>query len=286
MTDFSIIIPSYNTKDITLQTIQSVKKHLDNVSAEIIVVDNASTDGSREMLAEQNVTAILLDENVGFSKANNIALKQAQGTYILYLNSDMIIDDVDFNALKHYLDTHPKIGALTVTVNLTPTSIDPASHRGFPTVWRSFCYYAGLEKTLGKLPLLSYLFGGYHLTHLSLDSVHEIDSPTGAFFLTRKSLMEELGGFDEQFFMYGEDLDLAYRIKEKGYTIIYYPKYHVTHLKYQSGMQTKNTQVKKKISHHFYDAMKIFYRKHYENKYPAFINTLVFKVIDFKAKSA
>lgn len=287
MKDLSIIIPSYNTKDITLQTIESVKKHLHNVTAEIIVVDNASTDGSAEVLSDRtDIIPLLLAENLGFSKANNKALQIAQGNYILFLNSDMIVDNVDFKELISYLEKNQKVGALTVKINLQKGGIDPASHRGFPTVWRSFCYYAGLEKNLGRFSLLSKLFGGYHLLHLPLTSIHEIDSPTGAFFLTRKKLMDELMGFDEIFFMYGEDLDLAFRIKEKGYTIIYYPTYTVTHLKYQSGLKTVHSGTQKKTRSHFYDAMKLFYTKHYSDKYPSFISKIVFAVIDFKAKKS
>ena len=287
MTDFSIIIPSFNTKEVTLQTIESVKKYLTNVSAEIIVVDNASTDGSVEALQKRtDIVSLLLPENLGYSKANNKGLEVATGTYILFLNSDIVTDNVDFEELKMYMDEHQDVGALTVKVSLPEGGIDPASHRGFPTVWRSFCYYSKLEKVFGNIPLLNSIFGGYHLLDQSLNTIHEIDSPTGAFFLTRKSLMNELKGFDETFFMYGEDLDLSYRIKEKGYKIIYYPNYQVTHLKYKSGLGNTSEEVRRKIKHHFYDAMKILYNKHYKKKYPTFITKMIYSVIDFKASRA
>jgi GT2 family glycosyltransferase len=285
MKDLSVIIPSYNTKDITCECIRSILTSLPSdtsVSYEIIVVDNASQDGSPEAIAQLPVTLLALKENIGYSKANNRGLDHATGRYILYLNSDVLTKDVNFASLIQYLDTHEDIGALTVKVNLPNGNIDPASHRGFPTIWRSFCYYAGLEKMFGKIPVLNSLIGGYHLTHENLNTIHEIDSPTGAFFLTRKSLVDRLGGFDESFFMYGEDIDLAFRIKELGYKIIYYPVYNVTHLKYQSGIKTKKETVRSKTKQYFYDAMKIFYKKHYAAKNPSFINTLIYWVIDLK----
>lgn len=286
MKDLSIIIPSFNTANITVQTIRSIEQHLHTINGEIIVVDNASTDDSVDALSKiPNIQLIPLSQNVGFSKANNIGLQKAQGKYILFLNSDMLIENIEFNELLNYLDQRPKVGALTVKVHLQKGGIDPASHRGFPTLWRSFTYFVGLERAFQKIPGLNRLFGGYHLVHKSLNTPHAIDAPSGAFFLTRKNLMEELQGFDEQFFMYGEDLDLAFRIKEKGYSVIYYPKFHVTHLKYQSGLKNQNEQVKKKIRKHFYEAMGIFYQKHFYKKYPSPISQLVLSIIDQKIKN-
>lgn len=282
MKDLSIIIPSYNTRDITKQCINSLIPTLNNISSEIIVVDNASSDDSHDMLSALPIKPIFLSQNVGYSKANNRGLNFASGRYILYLNSDVLIDSVDFKKLIKYLDEKQDIGALTVKVNIPTGGIDPASHRGFPTLWRSFCYYAKLEKLFKNTPILNKIFGGYHLIHEDLTKEHEIDSPTGAFFLTRKSLMDELKGFDETFFMYGEDLDLAYRIKEKGFKIVYYPFYEVTHLKYKSGLSNKNTEVQKKIKFHFYEAMKIFYQKHYAKRHSGIVNKCVYFLIDLK----
>lgn len=291
MKDLSVIIVSYNTAETTKQTIESLLESLQrptiNSTYEIIVIDNASSDNSVEVLkemAKKNKSIHLIEskENLGFAKGNNRALEKATGKYVLYLNSDVIIGDVNFDGIIDNLNTNKSLGAYTVRVNLPNGNIDPASHRGFPTVWRSFCYYAGLEKTLGKLPLIGFLFGGYHLVGSNMKTSHGIDSPSGAFFLTRKEILDKLGGFDEDFFMYGEDIDLAYRIKELGYEIVYDPEYAVTHLKYSSGLKNSDKVVQKKIKNAFYDAMKIFYRKHYINKYPSFITKLVFFFVDFK----
>lgn len=289
MKGLSVIVVSYNTKDITLQCVTSLSSKLDNehIAYEIIIVDNCSTDGSVEALKKLdygNLKIIYNTQNKGYGKANNQGLKTASKEYILFLNSDVIIDErINFQELVTYLDANKKIGALTVKVLLPNGSIDPASHRGFPTVWRSFCYFFGLEKIFSFIPFLNKLFGGYHLINLDRNTIHEIDSPTGAFFLVPSKLIKEMGGFDEDFFMYGEDLDLSFRIKERGYKIIYYPMFSVLHLKYQSGLQNKNDEERKKrIKKSFFKTMAIFYRKHYEKIYPTFVSKIVYFFIHLK----
>ncbi len=287
MLDLSIIILSYNTKKLTKKCLFSLIDNLKkspSLEIEIIVVDNASTDGSWQMLESfkvyKNFKLIKNKSNIGFAKANNQALKEAQGKYILFLNSDVIVDKIDFDVLIDYLEKDQRVGALTVKINLPTKKIDPACHRGFPTLWNSLSYFLKLEKFLGKLPFLRKFFGGYHLTYFDLNTIHEVDSISGAFFLTRKDILEKVGGFDEEFFMYGEDIDLCFRIKHLGYKIIYYPLFHVIHLKYASGIKKNNSLTKKQ----FYEAMKIFYRKHYQKKYPYFFNKLVYFFIDFKSR--
>jgi len=292
MTDLSIIIVSYNTKNITRQCLVALQKSLKKspkLKAEIIVVDNASTDGSAEMLSTfksqlSNLKLINNASNLGFGKANNQGVKKAHGTYILFLNSDVVVDNVNFGQLIQYMQKDTDIGVLTVKVKLPHGSIDPASHRGFPTIWRSFCYYGGLESLFKNIPVLSRICGGYHLTHLNLKKIHEIDSPTAAFYLTKKGIFDDVGGFDESFFMYGEDLDLSYRIKQEGYKIIYYPLYSVLHLKYQSGLQHEEDGIKKLTKKYFYDAMKIFYDKHYGPKNNFLVNKFIHLAIECKKK--
>lgn len=282
MVDLSVIIVSFNTKEITAQCIESLLKALGKtpeISAEIIVVDNNSEDGSTEVIKQYPVVPINLNANIGFGGANNKALAVARGKYTLFLNSDVLHNDINYGDILHYLDVHREVGALTVKVVLDETRIDPASHRGFPTLWRSFTYFSKLEQTFGGVPGLRKLVGGYHLLDKDLNTVHEIESPSGAFFLSPTALLKELGGFDRDFFMYGEDLDLAFRIVEKGYKIIYYPKYTVTHLKYSSGIKKKDAVISKKIKHHFFDAMRIFYDKHYAKAHPPFIRSLVYWAI-------
>lgn len=294
MTDLSIIILSFNTKDLTENCLKSVLKTLKKSSAkyEVVVVDNGSVDASITMLERMattfktaGISFVLLKnkENVGFPKGNNQGVERAKGKYILYLNSDVILEKVDFDELMQYMEENPKVGGLTVNVRLPNGAIDPASHRGFPTPWNSFSYFTKLEKITKNIPVLNKIFGGYHLTHLDLRTVHEIDAPAAAFYLTRKSILDKLGGFDDKrFFAYGEDIDLTYRTKKLGYTIIYYPLNKIIHYKSSSGLRSKDPAVRKKIRVHFNQAMKIFYKKHYEKQYPSFINKVVYFFIDLK----
>lgn len=286
--DLSVILVSYNTKDLTIQAMDSVKKALSqspNLKYEIILVDNHSTDGSHEaFLKYPDITYLPLDSNLGFGAGNNVGIKKANGLYTLLLNTDVLSDNVNFENLLSYMNKHNDIGALTVRIELQNGKIDPASHRGFPTLWRSFCYFSKLEKITSTIPILNKVFGGYHMTQSNLHSIHEIDSPTGAFYVTRTHLLQSLHGFDEDFFMYGEDLDLSFRIKQKGYKIIWYPKYTAIHLKHQSGLKNNNEKRKSETHAHFYNAMKIFYDKHYAQKYPKFINSMVYKAINYKSR--
>lgn len=289
MKDLSVLIVSYNTKDLLLQSLSSLTaslKKTPSVSYEVIVVDNGSTDGSTEAVKELKAKEIKLIENkknVGFGAANNIAAKAASGTYLLPLNSDTIVNNVDFDKLLAIMDKHRDIGVLTIKLLLPDGSIDPASHRGFPTLWRSFTYFSKLEALTKKIPIFNQFFGGYHLTHHDLSTEHEIDSPSGAFYLTRKELYDKVGGFDEDFFMYGEDLDLSWRIKKMGYKIWYYPYQSITHIKGQSGRKAGDVKKKSATNTFFYDAMKTFYKKHYAGQYPAFVNNAVYKVISMKS---
>lgn len=294
MKDLSIIIVSYNTLDVTRQCFEHLENALQqspSVSTEIIMVDNNSTDGSVEMIKDCRsegknieVKALFLEENMGFSKGNNRGLAIASGKYVLFLNSDVYVTDVNFADIVHYMDEHEKVGALTVRVELPNGNIDPASHRGYPSLWNAFTYFSRLEKMFAPVPFLNRVFGGYHLTHLNLTTIHEIDSPTGAFYFSRTDILKKIHGFDEDYFMYGEDIDLSFRIKELGYRIIYYPLFTVVHLKYQSGLQKNAVRVQKKTGNHFFEAMSIFYNKRLAKKNSRFQNMIVHHLITLKSK--
>ncbi len=295
--DLSIIILSYNTKELTERCLLSLIKSLPNnknFNAEIIVVDNGSSDGSAENIKYQilnfkntyqksNISfkLILNKENLGYPKGNNQALKMAKGRYILFLNSDVIVENVDFEKIISYLDVRPEIAVLTVKVILQNGNIDADSHRGFPTIWNAFCYFIGLEELFRYIPFANRIFGGYHLIHLNFAKTHEIDSASGAFFLSKKDVLEKVGGFDEEFFMYGEDIDLSFRIKKLGYKVVYYPRFAVLHLKSASGLEKEDVDTREKIRHHFFGAMKIFYRKHYEKNHPPIVNAFIYCCINF-----
>lgn len=287
--DLSIIIVSFNTKEITKKCLLSLKKNFQKypLQYEIIVVDNSSVDGSKEMLIELqknwlNLNLISSKKNLGYGRANNLGVSKAKGKYILYLNSDAIVSNIDFSDIIGLFESHNDIGALTVKVLLPTCKIDPASHRGFPTLWRSLCYFIGLEKLFARVPFVNKLFGGYHLSYLNLNTIHEIDAGTGAFLILRKKTVDEIGGFDKDFFMYGEDLEMAYQIKNRGLKIYYYPLWEVVHLKYSSGLKTADKKIKFNTRFHFYKSMKIFYQKHYADKNFWLVNQLVYLFIDFK----
>ncbi len=269
MISLSIIIVSFNTKEITKKCLLSLKKNFVRypLDYEIIVVDNDSNDGSVQMLLDlekqwNNLHIFLSKKNLGFGKANNFGVEKSKGKYILYLNSDVIVVNVDFRDLIKLMKMQKDIGALTVKVILSTGEIDPASHRGFPTLWRSFTYFSGLEKISKNIPMLNKLFGGYHLVNLNLNEIHEVDVLTGAFLFTKREIVDKFGGFDKDYFAYGEDIEMAFQIKKIGYKIIYYPLWKVLHLKSSSGLKKKDTKIRKKTSFYFYDSMKIIYHKH------------------------
>lgn len=290
MIKLSIIIVSYNTKEILNRCLQSLTNNLSRIKefkTEVIIVDNNSTDGTKSMLQnfQGKATKIIFNkENVGYGKANNQGVQIASGDYILFLNSDVIVGKINFSKIIDYINRNLQVGVVTVKVKLSNGKIDPACHRGFPTLWRSFCYYVGLEKLFGFWPILGQVFGGYHLSFLNKKIIHEIDSPTGAFYLIRKEIFNKIGGFDETFFFYGEDLDLSFQVKKLGYQVIFYPDEEVLHLKYQSGLKGKDLNHRKKIKKYFNHAMKLFYQKNYANSNPKLINSLVYFLIDLKTK--
>lgn len=287
--DLSIIIVSFNTKKITKKCLLSLKKNFQKypLQYEVIVVDNSSGDQSKEMIAYlgknwQNLKLISSNKNIGYSRANNLGVSKAKGKFVLYLNSDAIVSNIDFTDIINLFESHKDIGALTVKVLLPNGKVDPASHRGFPTIWHSLCYFLGLEKLFAKVPVINKLFGGYHLSYLNLNTIHQIDAGTGAFFFLRKKTVDKIGGFDKDFFMYGEDLEMAYQIKNLGLKVYYYPLWEVEHIKYSSGFKTTDKKVKSNTRFHFYKSMKIFYKKHYAKENFWIVNKMVYLFIDFK----
>lgn len=290
--DLSVIIISYNTATLTSECIAKLNVSLakSSLEYEIIVVDNNSTDDSVKkietlIIQHKNLKLIKNKSNQGFGAANNIGIQKASGTYILLLNSDVVVNSIDWHDLVQYFIDNKSTGALTVDVLLKNGKRDMACHRGFPTIWRSFTYFTKLEKLFGHLPFLNYIFGGYHLLYKDFNSIHEIDSPTGAFFLTRKDILDSVGKFDIDYFMYGEDLDLSYKIKEKGYAIIFYPRFSVLHLKNQSGIKHADSAISLKAKKYFYESMYIFYNKHYASKHSALTNKFISFFIHLKAQT-
>ena len=281
--DLSIIIVNHNTKKLLTTCLKSIKESENRLVKEVFVVDNASADGSAQILEKfPGVKLIQNSKNLGFAKACNQAIRRANGRYILLLNPDTILEKNTLSEMILFMDKNPKIGVSTCRVELPNGEIDWASHRGFPTPWRSFSYFSRLSKLFPS----SKLFGGYHLEYKDLKKTHEIDSPCGAFYLVQADVVKKVGLLDEDYFMFAEDLDWSYRIKQAGYKIFYYPKVKIVHHKgAASGMHKVESQTekkeRKKAVESFYDTMKIFYQKHYKDRYPKWLQLLVFWGIDF-----
>lgn len=281
-TDLSIIIPTFNNQDHVAPLSKSLTKSISflNKKTEIIIVDNNSKDQTLNLVKKNlsKVSIIANNKNLGFSKAVNSGLRKSSGEYILLLNPDIILSE---NVLKETLDflvKHPQVGVITCKVLLADGQIDLACHRGFPTPLASFAYFLGLDRLMSQNKSLS----GYHLLYKPLNTIHEIDSPSGAFYLTRRSVVEKIGMLDENFFMYGEDLDWSYRIKKNGFKIIYYPRCYIIHHKKQSGIKSRNKIIQINTVNAFYNAMKIFYRKHYLKDNPGIVNYAILCVIEIK----
>lgn len=272
--EISVIILNYNTQGLLKECLRSLH------NSEIIVVDNASSDGSVKMVRETfpEVKLIVNPHNYGFAKGNNLGIREAKWKYVLLLNSDTVVEKDTLPVMLKFMEQNPKVGVATCRVELGDGSLDPACHRGFPTPWASLTYFLGLEKIFPKVKL----FAQYHQTYKDLRTTHEIDSPTGAFYLVRREVIEEVGMLDENFFFYAEDLDWSYRIKQAGWKIMYVPEVKITHLKRQSGRENVSSAERKKATDYFYSTMKLFYQKHFVKKYPFFVNCLMNWGIDFK----
>lgn len=255
----SIIIVNYNVKHFLQQCLQSVYKSIGDLGVEIIVVDNNSVDKSIEMLREHfpKLKLIINDKNVGFAKANNQAIKQAKGNYILLLNPDTVIQEDTLIKTISFLEQNKKAGALGVKMLDGNGLFLPESKRSLPSPASAFYKIFGLSKLFPN----SKTFGQYHLNYLNNNEVHEVDVLSGAFFMTRKKILDEIGLLDERFFMYGEDIDLSYRIQKMGYKNYYVPITSIIHYK---GESTKKTSVNYIIT--FYKAMILFVKKHYKQQ--------------------
>lgn len=269
MTDLSIIIVSYNTKDLTLDCINSVIKNTKSISYEIVVVDNGSSDGSvnevkksiKSIRSTKGIKGkiIINKKNLGFGRANNIGIREACGKYVLLLNSDCLIHDNVLGEMVEFLSNHPEIGVATCALMDKSGNLQGTGGY-FPNLFRVFSWMTFLD----DIPILDRLIKPFHPMH-GISPVYsgrnfykkarQIDWITGAFMLIRKKVLDEVGGFDEDYFMYTEETDLCFRIKKNGWEIWYLPKWHITHLGGASS------------THEFpiiseYKGIKLFFKKH------------------------
>ncbi len=272
----SVIIVNYNVEFFLEQCLNSVKKALENVSGEVFVVDNNSIDGSVEMvrLKFPEINLIANKDNRGFSKANNQAIEISQGEYILLLNPDTVVEEDTFTKVISFMDNHPDAGGLGVRMLDGKGEFLPESKRGLPTPSVAFYKIFGLSKLFPKSKKISQ----YHLGYLNELEINEVDILSGAFMLMRKEALDKVGLLDETFFMYGEDVDLSYRIQKGGYKNYYFPETRIIHYK---GESTKKSSVNYVFV--FYRAMVIFAEKHFSQKNAKLFSFLINCAIYFRA---
>jgi len=262
----SIVILSHNTKELLKNCLESINKNKDEADLEVIVSDNASTDGSREVVKSQFpwVKLIENEENLGFAAGNNKARNIVSGEYVLILNSDTQIKRRVFKESLKYLANHPEAGALTCKLLLQDGKLDPDTRRSFPTPWVTFSHFLKLDLIFPK----SGFFARYWYGYKSPEEIQEVDVIQGAFTLARKKVLDDIDWYDEDYFLDGEDIDLCWKIKEKGLKVIYYPKVSIVH--YKKGTKLKVKSLRNIMAG--VDSMEIFYKKHLWSKYPIFIN--------------
>lgn len=272
----SIIIVNYNVRYFLQHCLLSVQKACAGLEAEVVVIDNASTDGSAEMMKEHfpGVAYHYLDKNLGFSKANNLGMQMAKGEYILLLNPDTVVKENTFSECIRFMDTHPDAGGLGVKMVDGQGRFLPESKRGLPTPAAAFYKIFGLAGLFPK----SRRFGQYHLGYLDDDQVHEVEILSGAYMFLRKSVLDKCGLLDEDYFMYGEDIDLSYRIIKAGYRNYYFPETQIVHYK---GESTKKGSLNYVFV--FYKAMIIFARKHFKKGQASLFGFLINSAIYFRA---
>ncbi len=268
-TQLSIVIVSYNTCKILQDCLRSVFAEGSPLKLEVFVVDNASLDESVAMVQRDfpQVKLIANRVNVGFAKANNQALRQVGGDFVLLLNSDTVVKQGVFGSCIRYLGLNPGIGALTCKVLLQDGTLDLACRRSFPTPWVAFWKITGFSRLFPK----SRFFARYNLTYLDENKTYDVDAIVGAFMFLPREVLLEVGMLDEQFFMYGEDLDWCYRIRQAGFKIVYHPDVSIIHYKGASSNRRQPPLMVKEFHH----AMTLFYDKYFAGHNYSIANLLI-----------
>ncbi len=258
--DLSVIIVNYNVKEFLQNLLHSIAKSVGDINYEVIIVDNASDDGSVEFISEKfpEVRLIVNKKNLGFSRANNIGLNAASGKYLLLLNPDTLVSEDTFSKMIEFFEQNPEAGLAGCKILNPDGTLQLACRRSFPGPWTSFSKVTGLSNIFPN----SRIFARYNLTYLDENQTYEVDAISGSFMMMRREVYESVGGLDEQFFMYGEDLDLCYRIQKSGYKVFYVHNAQIIHYK---GESTKRSNLDEtKI---FYEAMHLFVKKHLSSSF-------------------
>ena len=260
MIDLSIIIVNYNVKEFLLNLLESIHHATQNISSEIIVVDNNSNDGSISAVKQKHPQVYTIEnkENLGFGKANNQGLEICKGKYILMINPDTLVRENTFDKMIRFLQENPKVGLAGCKVLNPDGTLQLACRRSFPGPWVSLTKVIGLSKLFPK----SKLFAKYNLTYLPENESYEVDAVSGSFMMLSREAYKKTNGFDPDFFMYGEDLDLCFRVQKNGLKVFYFCETEIIHYK---GESTKRSTIDE--TRIFYDAMHLFVKKHFSNSF-------------------
>jgi GT2 family glycosyltransferase len=252
----SVIIVNYNVRQFLENALASIERALDGIDGEIFVVDNASADGSPDMVKAKFPRVCLIErsDNAGFARANNIALRRAQGEFLLLINPDTVVQEDTFRVMLKFFREVPDAGVAGCRILNPDGSFQLPCRRSFPTPWVAFTKIFGLAALFPK----SRLFGRYNLTYLNEDETYPVDAVSGSFMMVRREAYEKVGGLDESFFMYGEDLDWCYRIGSAGFKVYYVHQTKIIHFKGESTRRSDIDEIR-----HFYQAMQLFARKHF-----------------------
>ncbi len=294
--DLSIIILNYNSGDYLQKCLKSISEsELDNYQIETIIVDNCSTDQSISLSQEikiLNTKYLILNTNNGFAAGNNQGLKisEPQSKYVLFLNPDTLVEKDTFRAMIDFFKTTPDADAATCYIKLVKTGqMQPECHRGFPTPWRSFCYFTGLYKLAPKSAFLN----GYFQGNLDLTKVHPVEACVGAFLMVKRTVGEKIGWWNEKYFFYGEDLDFCYQLKQKGFKLYFNPNCQISHFQgISSGLKSQTQKItqasretKIRVAQASTNAMKIFYQENLLKNYSPITRQIVLfgiKLLEFK----
>lgn len=290
--DVSIVILNHNAQDFLRQCLDSIRESkLYGITLQVVVVDNASSDKSVELVKNEYPEVILIKstKNRGFAAGNNLAKGKAKGKYILFLNPDTVLGKDTLHKVYEYMEEHKKVGVATCRLELVNGELDEATHRGFPTPLNAFFHFSGLQKLFSKTKFFSGYTQGWKFDD---PKPHEVDAISGAFFFVREEIAKEIGWWDEDYFWYGEDIEFCFQIKERGWKIMFLPKIKTLHYKGVTsgfrketrGLKLTTKRTRKRLAKSSAEAMKIFYKKHYEDKYPKILTTLVFLMISLLQK--
>jgi N-acetylglucosaminyl-diphospho-decaprenol L-rhamnosyltransferase len=279
MLDLAIVIVNYNTCEELDACLRSLEVGAGSITSQVVVVDNKSSDGSADMVRSKHpwVSQVIVNPiNGGYAYANNIGLSwfgvardrsgEELPRYYLLLNPDTVVPPRAFDSMVAYMDAHADVGVIGPKLVRQDGSLDKACRRSFPSPLVSFYQFSGLGKLFPK----SRVFARYNLTYLDPDVEADVDSVVGASMLIRGEALYQAGLLDEDFFMYGEDLDLCYRIKENGWRVVYHPEVTVLHIKGASSRKASSRSIMA-----FYDAMRIFHNKHYRKHTFFVVNYMV-----------